>query len=79
MKKKPTEGFVVLCKNIDYSIILNAFRWVRAKHQIPEWRRAYREFDTEFKCRSTVRYTGTVDTIEFASEHDYLVFVLRWS
>lgn len=76
MKTKPDNGFVI--NDIDPDILANAVLWLRHKYQIPVECRIDEEFESEFKCKITRDEYGWSRHIEFDTEQDYLLFVLRW-
>lgn len=76
MKMKPGNGFVI--DDMEPDVLANAALWLRHKYQIPAECTIDEHFESEFKCKIHRDHYGWSRNIEFISEQDYLMFVLRW-
>lgn len=64
--------------DVDDMVLTNASTWLRKKYNIPLAETVTEKFECEFNCSVGYNEHGIPYTLDFNSEQDYLVFVLRW-
>ena len=62
----------------EYAAISNAVKYLREKYNLPIHSIINEKFEKEFQCTLIGTEFGGVESIEFGTEENLMMFLLRW-
>lgn len=73
-------SYITTIDEVPFQSLVRAAQFIRDKYNLSSTRILSPEFEREFKIKlPDSDVLSFKDEIEFASEQDYLLFVIRWS
>lgn len=73
-------SYVTTIDKVPFHSLVRAAQFVRDKYNLSSTQIMSQEFEQEFNVKlPDSNILSFCDEIEFASEQDYLIFVIRWS